>query len=243
MIPREQQADLLNDSSLSDQQRRLVTIGMDRMVRFGGIARIVHRHIDRHAMATPNRTLQVLVMPITAVEIPLGWARRSRKLGREIALTLVSADPDQCAESKIKAAIRDGYQIQCVEFEYQRMPTLTVFDLVVSLDWMHQLDRHQAFRQLQTMIGSTEGPLLVCDYARSRTNATLAKAASHLCSRSPIVHAAAESRIRGAYSIDEFRRLAEDALARPVNVRPLFPCHFIMTCDEKIISQPVPAFA
>jgi len=232
-----------DEDQLADDEHHQVTIGMERLRRFSGIDRVVFRQIDRYALALRNGPLRVLVVPATEIEIPLSWARESRKVGREIALTLIDVATSESARSRLDEAIREGYSINCVDGDATQSPFPVGFDLVTSLHFMHRLDDRQAFRQLQMMSGSTNGPLIVCDYARSKINLWLAKATSRVCSRSPIVHQSCEKQIRAAFSIDEFQRLAQAALARPVKVEPVFPCHFIMACKEKTVPVPMPAFA
>jgi len=250
MIPREQPSDpkhlpniVEDEDQLADDEHHQLTIGIERLRRFSGIDRVVFRPIDRSALALQNGPLRLLVVPATDIEIPLFWARESRKVGREIALTLIDVAPSDSTRSRIDEAIGEGYSIKCVDGNTTQTTFPVGFDLVTSLHFMHQLDDGQAFRQLQMMSGSTNGPLIVCDYARSQANLWLAKAASRVCSRSPTVHQSIEKQIRIAYSIDEFQRLAQDALARPVKVEPVFPCHFIMACKEKTVPVPMPAFA
>jgi hypothetical protein len=247
MIPRQTRndspGDLRIDPDLSAAERCRAAAGRRRLQRFSGVARRIYRHIDRQAIAIANRPLRVLVVPTPNVEIPLSWAKRSRASRCEIELTLVDVPHSEFVRSHIDAAIADGYSINCVDVDCLHHPIPVGFDMVISIYLMHSLRSDEAFRQLQSMIGSTAGPLIVCDIARSHTNAWLAKLASRAVSRNPAVHELAEQHIRSAYSVDEFRRIAQSALARPVEVHSLFPCHFIMVCQEQTNSDPVPAFA
>jgi hypothetical protein len=242
MIPRQVICDVMDDCRLSDEDRRRALIASQRIHRFSGVARVVYRYIDRHA-AIHSGPLRILVVPCPDIEIPLSWARRSRKSGTLIEYVLVNVDPHDAVRSKIDLAIAQGDAIECIDLDCSRGSIPAGFDLIVSMYCMHRLREDQIFRQLQSMITSTGGPLLVCDYARSTTNVWLAKIASGVLSRNPTVRQSAANHILTAYSIDEFQRVAEEALARPVKVEPLFPCHFIMACEEKAIPEAVPAFA
>jgi hypothetical protein len=64
-----------------------------------------------------------------------------------------------------------------------------------------------------------------------------------MISRDPMARRSTTDRILAAYSVAEFQRIAEDALARPVNVESLFPCHLMMSCEEQAVAEAVPAFA
>lgn len=227
MIPRQSHPDPENDPDLTEEKLRQICGTWKMLRRLSGISSTVYRYIDR--IATAQRPTRVMVVPTHDAEIPLSWAKRSRLAGREIDLTLVNVSHDPSTDALISQRIDEGYAIQCVELDLPNDRLPTGFDVVTSLYLMHQLREDQVFRRLQTFACASDGPLVVCDFARSQVNAWLAQSASPL--------------VRASYSIDEFRRLAERALARPIHIRSAFPCHFVMVCEEQTKSEPVPAFA
>ena len=93
------------------------------------------------------------------------------------------------------------------------------------------------------MQSASEHAMVICDLERSRLNLALVHVASHLVTRSRVVHRDAALSVRGAYTMDEFKVLAENALARPVRIKRAFPCRFIVTLEEVTVSAAVPAFA
>lgn len=246
MLQRERKQSVLLDQKLSDDERRQASIAIARLCRLSGISSVVYRHIHGQMVGRGSgkrRPLRILNIPTGNVEIPLAWAKRLRKLGQEFELTLVGVTKDDRQQAMIDAAVCNGYCITSLECDCLQTPLPTGFDLVVSLYGMHPLDDHQAFRLLQSLQGSADGTIIVCDFNRSSINLLLSKIASRVASRSPQVRQSIENQIQSAYTIDEFQRLAERALARPVHVESALPCHFIMENMEAVVHDPIPAFA
>ncbi|MFG0261351.1 MAG: methyltransferase, partial [Novipirellula sp. JB048] len=80
-------------------------------------------------------------------------------------------------------------------------------------------------------------------FKRSRFNYALVQLASRLCTRSPVYRHDAVAQIRSAFSEHEFSRIAHSALARPIYLRPLLPCYFLLVADERVETLAAPAFA
>jgi len=222
---------------------RQALLKVDRLCGSQRVTEAIYRHVSQHAWAFDTRPLRVLDIASRDVSIPLRWAHRLTRRGRPIELTLARTGGDKSAGAAIAEARDAGLTVDMFPLESLTSPTPGGFDLVTSLHVLHRLNPHQAFRHLQTLQVSTTGPLVVCDYERSRLNRLLAIAASRISSRDKQVHQLADECIGNAFSLSEFQELAVDALARPVQVEHLFPCHFIGACSEQMVTEPVPAFA
>ncbi len=211
MIPRRSHLEPQDELDLTDEDRRLIGGSVKRLQRFSGVSGSIYRCI--HRIPVTHRPLRVLVIPTPDVEVPLSWAKRSRQSGREIDLTLVNVAHDPKTDALISQAIDQDHSIKCIDIDLESGKIPIGFDIVTSLYLMHRLRDDQVFRMLQSFAYSSDGRLVVCDFARSRANALLARPAWRS------VHA--------SYSTDEFQQLAARALARPVRGRqdPQRHCH------------------
>jgi len=227
MLPRQSHPEPQADEDLTDEDRRQIGGSLKRLQSFSGVSGSIYRCIQR--IPVTHRPLRVLVIPTPDVEVPLSWAKRSRQSGREIELTLVNVLHNPSTDALISRAIDQDHSVKCIDIDLPSGNIPTGFDIVTSLYLMHRLRDDQIFRLLQSFAYASDGRLVVCDFARSRANALLARSAWRS------VHA--------SYSIDEFQQLAQRALSRPVQIHSVFPCHFIMACKEQTICEPVPAFA
>jgi 2-polyprenyl-3-methyl-5-hydroxy-6-metoxy-1,4-benzoquinol methylase len=242
MLQRDRQPELMDDSKLSKQERQHALVGLARLNRVSGVARTLYRHLRRHALAQGDRPLCVLDVASGLGDIPLAWVRRAQRQGLKMQLTLLDSSSVAVEEQQRRA--RDmGVEILSLQHDCLKTPLPTGFDVVTCSLFMHRLDEHQAFRLLQEMQAATENSILISDWERSSLNLTLVQIASRLMTRSKVVHNDAALSVRGAYTKEEFKEVAENALARPIRIQRVFPCRFLATFDEETVREPVPAFA
>lgn len=232
----------MDDPGLPRDEHEQALIGLSRLNRASGVVGTTYAYLRKYALARPNRLVRVLDVASGAGDIPIGWAKRARCDGIEMQFTTVDASPAAIAYQQQRAA-EAAVELNSIEMNCLKSPLPTGFDIVTCSLFMHHLDDHQAFRLLQSMQSATEGWLVICDLDRSRMNLALVSLGAHLLTRSHIVHTDASLSVRAAYTCEEFKVLAEQALARPVRIRRSFPCRFVASFEEKIVSQPVVAFA
>jgi 2-polyprenyl-3-methyl-5-hydroxy-6-metoxy-1,4-benzoquinol methylase len=134
-------------------------------------------------------------------------------------------------------------EIECIQHDCLHQPLPSGFDIVTCSLFMHHLEDHLAARLLQSMQTAADRAVLICDLDRSRINLALVGTASRVLTRSTVVHTDAPLSVRAAYTREEFKRLAEETLMRPVRVERVIPCRFIATIDEATAPSAVPSFA
>lgn len=242
MLQRDRQPESMDDPRLPREEHFSALLGLSRLNRVSGIARTMYRYLRRHAAARTDATLRVLDVASGGGDIPIAWARRARRDGIKLQLTLLDRS-STAIEQQQRRAHQYNVDILALQHDCLSTPLPCGFDVVTSSLFMHHLDEHQTFRVLQSMQQATEHALIVSDLERSRFNMTVVQFAANLLSRSPVVHRDAGLSVRAAYTAEEFKQLAENALARPILVTRAFPCQFIATFDEEAVSQAVPAFA
>lgn len=241
MIQRDLQPELMDDPKLPRDEHLRALTGLSRLNRYSGVAGVMYRHLRRLA-AAQNRPLCVLDVASGSGDIPISWARRARRDRLDFQLTLMDISA-VAVEEQQRLAKRQNVNVLSLQHDCLRTPLPSGFDVVTCSLFMHHLDEHQAFRLLQSMQSATDTALVICDLERSRLNLALVTMAARLLSRSSVVHTDAALSVRGAFTLDEFRALADNALARPVRVQRVFPCRFLATFDEQTVNEPVPAFA
>jgi ubiquinone/menaquinone biosynthesis C-methylase UbiE len=244
MLQRDQQPGLMDDPKLAKPDRERALAGLARLNRVSGVAGAMYHHLRRYARvhALENRPLSVLDVASGAGDIPLAWGRRAKREGLNMQLTLLDSN-SVVVEAQQQRARRMDVEVLSLQHDCLKTPLPAGFDVVTCSLFLHQLDEHQAFRLLQEMQSATENAMVICDLERSRTNLVVVQIASRLLTRSKIVHHDAANIVRSAYTMNEFEDLAQNALARPIRVRRVFPCRMLAICDEQTVSQPVPAFA
>ena len=242
MLQRDRQPELMDDPKLPKAEHLQALKGLARLNRVSGVAGTMYHHLRRYALAQGNRALCVLDVASGAGDVPIAWARRAKREGLSMQLTLLDIS-SVAVEEQQRRARRWGLEILSLQHDCLNSPLPACFDVVTCSLFMHHLDDHQALRLLQSMQAASDNAMIVCDLERSRFNLMLVQCASRLLTRSSVVHTDSALSVRAAYSMDEFKRLAENALARPVRIQRAFPCRFVATFDEKTVPEIVPAFA
>ena len=103
------------------------------------------------------------------------------------------------------------------------------YDVLMSTLFFHHLGNDDAKNLLGHMAKSAKSCVLVDDLCRNRLGYLYAWVGGRLLTRSHIVHADGPLSVRAAYTIAEFRRLAQDAGLRDAQFRRHWPQRFLMS--------------
>ncbi|TWU26190.1 hypothetical protein Pla52o_00420 [Novipirellula galeiformis] len=233
----------IDDPSLDAAEYQRARISMARWNRFTGIADGLYRQIARYQIAhRGRRPLRVLDVSTGNGDLAVRWAVQAARHRCDLHITSVDPNAHSIAEQQ-RLAKQSQVEVQSVQLDCIASPLPCGFDVVVCSMLMHRLDEAQAFRLLQSIQFSAQQAVIVCDLNRSRLNHALVKLASRLCTRSHVYRHDAVAGIQAAFSEQEISRIAQSALARPIQLRPLFPCHFLLVADETVDPVVASAFA
>ncbi len=241
MLPRDRQPELMDDPSLPASERRQAMAGLARLNRVSGIAGTMYRRLMRYAEPS-GQVLRVLDVASGAGDLPIAWARRAQREGAALQITTLDVAEVAAAEQQRRAKAA-GVVIDSVVHDCLKQPLPCGFDVVTCSLFMHHLDQHDALKLLQSMQAVAGRAMLICDIDRSTSNLAMIGLATRLMTRSRVVHTDAIRSVRAAFTCDEFRALAEEALLRPIQVERSFPCRFIATIDELTVPVIAPSFA
>ena len=242
MSSRNLPAKMINDPSLSRAEQLRVMRGLARFNRLMSLPDAMYSHLRRYARDTSGRSLNVLDVASGSGDMPIGWAKRAQSDGIKMQITMLDIH-SLAIEEQQRRAKEAGVHLVSLQQDCLHQALPNGFDVVTCTRFVHRLDHHQSFRLLQSMQQATDHAMLVCDFERSRLNLAMVSLAGQMVSRSKVVHSDLASSVRSAFTIEEFERLAEDALTRPVRVQRLFPFRFLASFDGQGIPEIVPAFA
>ena len=242
MKQRDLQPEIMDDPKLPVHDHQQALRGLARLNRASGIESSMFRMIRRFLRERPDRRLRVLDVASGSGDVPIAWVRRARREGWRLDLTLADNRQTACDEQQRRAALGD-VSVQSIQLDCLAGSLPTGFDVVTCSLFFHHLTNPQVFQLLQNMQASTSGGLLLCDLERSRLNMELVRIASRCLTRSPVVHHDAITSVRAAFTMNEFREIASSALARPFEMKRVFPCRFVLVTTEATSKSPVPAIA
>ncbi|MFH5802965.1 methyltransferase domain-containing protein [Alienimonas sp. DA493] len=100
------------------------------------------------------------------------------------------------------------------------------YDAAVSSLFLHHLEDDDAPRVLANMAAAANA-VIVSDLRRTRLGLAMAHIACRALSRSPIVHDDGPQSVRAAFTVDEFRRVADAAGLSGYEIRAVWPQRFL----------------
>ncbi|TWU47086.1 methyltransferase domain-containing protein [Rubripirellula reticaptiva] len=242
MIKRELQPDWTGQSDRSDREYLQTLTGLAKLNQFTGVAAAMYRHLRKNAQVRNSSPMRVLDLASGAGDVPIAWARRAAYEGLAMQITALDICSDAIEEQQRRASAA-GVAIRSLQMDCLSSSLPCGFEFVTCSMFMHRLEEMQAVRLLQAMQATSEDGILVCDLDRSRLNLCLVSAGAYFLSRSPVVHQDVKTRVRSAFTANEFKQVAESALGRPVRVRRALPCHFMATLEARTVPDSSVAFA
>lgn len=237
MLHRNLQHELMDDPHLPRDQHELALKGLSRLNRFTGVAALMYRHLRRRVDVNAQRPLRILDVASGAGDVPIYWARRARRDGVEMEITLLDVS-EVAVDTQQQRAAQVGVEVQSVQADCLAHPLPGGFDVVTSSLFMHHLNDEQAGTLLRAMKVATDATILVCDLHRSRMNLAMVAFAGRVLSRSPVVHTDSVLSVQGAYTQAEFQTLAQAVLGGSIEMHPAFPCRFLASYEKPAPADP-----
>lgn len=235
-MKQDRQPELMDNPDIDPDDHARALVGLSRLNRISGVSMVMYSRIRKLANARRSKSLRVLDVASGAGDLPVDWAIRAKRDG--LALDITTVDISATAAEKQRAlAEANGVEINALTLDCVSGRLPPGFDVVCCSLFMHHLDPPEVQKVLQSMQTATDSAMIVCDLDRSYLNLALVTAASRLVTRSPIVHFDAAASVRAAYTSGEFAELATQALQRPVRVQRLFPCRFVMTLNQGVVTE------
>lgn len=231
----------MDDPDLPPDQHEHALTGLRRLNRISGVARPLYLHLLKFANQRPGHTLRVIDIASGHGDVPVQWARWAKSGGTPMHITTTDIN-DFAVRKQAELARQHDVDVSPIQRNVLTQGLPGGFDVATCSLFMHHLDDAQAKRLLHTMQSCADG-IVVCDLERSRLNLSLVWMGSRIVTRSKVVHHDASASVRAAYTSNEFKRLAEEALARPVECERLVPARFVIRVGELAAPVAVPAFA
>ena len=200
--------EVMDDPTLPLAALEAALAGLSRLNSVSGSFRRIFREIESER-GSRGRSLRVLDIACARGDFVLASARKAR--ARKLDVTFSGCDINPHAIDLAKAAA-SAQSLPCSFFLHDAIqyPLPGGFDICVASLFFHHLTEAQALDLLRNM--STACPcVLVNDLVRSRLNLASIAFASHVLTRSPVVHTDAALSARAAFTRDELLGFAHRA--------------------------------
>ncbi len=220
----------MDDPGLDPRLHAQALRGLARLNRVSGVARTLWKVIEPLAREAGSRgkALSVLDVATGSADVPMALAGLARASGISLELHACDISPRalEHAQERARAA---GVALRTFAVDALREPLPATYDIVTCSLFLHHLDEDDVVRVLAAMREATRGMLLVSDLRRCRRGLALAAVASHVFSRSPVVHTDAVLSVRAAWTIEELRAMAARAGMADARVVGVRPCRMLLS--------------
>ena len=159
----------------------------------------------------------------------LAWRRFARRRG--IAFDAHGCDLSELAVGHAQAAAEraDIGTAKFYQLNVLADPLPTDYDAIYSTLFLHHLEEADGAKLLERMAAATRQVVMIDDLVRTRLGFLLVWAGSYLLTTSPVVHVDGPLSVRAALSLEEARKLIEQAGLRGAKFRRHWPERFLMT--------------
>lgn len=174
-----------------------------------------------------EKPIRVLDLASGGGDVAVAIARKARRSNLPITVEGcdISATAVRVAQN---VASHHGVEVRFFEHDAIRSGVPEGFDVIYSSLFFHHLSTPQVQHLLQNMANVAQ-TIIVNDLVRCRTGLLIAYAGCHTLSRSPVVHFDGPSSVAAAFTIPEFRAVADEAGLSNYSVSWRWPFRFLFT--------------
>lgn len=229
LIRRNRQSEWMDAPGLDVQMHRQALAGLRRINWLTNSVQHLWQALEAHSQA--NRSggpLRVLDVAAGGGDVLIRLANRAARSKRKIQF--FGCDISETAVFAAQEVARQSHA-QAIEFFAhdavgQDFPAK--YDVVMCSLFLHHLAETDAVALLRRMAASAERAVLVDDLLRTQLGYVLAWTGCRLLTRSPVVHNDGPLSVRGAFTWDEARELAERAELKGARFLRHWPERFFM---------------
>jgi len=213
------ESELMDDPSLDKREHQKALAGLARLNRFGDAPGMIWDELSGLAKTPGHGGLSILDIATGSGDVPVQLARIARKAGAILSIHACDISEYALGEAKQRATKADvevtTFTLNAVTDQIPRE-----YDVVMCSLFMHHLPEEAVVEVLYKMKAAARKMVLVNDLLRNRKTYAMAVGASHLLSRSKVVHVDAALSVCAAFSVPEMDALAERAGLKDAVVRP-----------------------
>lgn len=174
-----------------------------------------------------ERSVRLLDVASGAGDVPIRLWRRARKAGYR--LEIVGADISATARDFARARAQQcGAEVSFISLDALQDPLPGGFDVVTSSLFLHHLEECDAVRLLAKMGAAAGRMALVNDLRRCRSGYWAAWLGARILTSSNVVHVDGPRSVEGAFTLDEIRRLADQAGWAGATLARRWPWRFLL---------------
>ncbi len=206
--------------------------GLARLNYFSNSVNLLWKPLRKLAQANPPpHTFSVLDVATGSGDIPLALCKKA--LQAKINIKFSVTDKSAFALNLVKEkAQQNNLPIECFETDALEGPPFPSHDVIICSLFLHHLDNNEAITLMKRMAKAARVAILINDLERSWLNWNMVWVASHLLTRSPVVHMDGPRSVAGAFNQREVFELANQAGLLGAKIETRWPCRFLLSWNK-----------
>ena len=229
------QPEIIDQPDLEPARLNQALRGLERINWWSASAGILWPPIRDLARQRAGQTLQILDLATGAGDVPIRLWQRARRAGLQLEATGCDRNPDAVAFARKRAEERKA-TVRFFQCDVTQDDLPETADVVTCSLFLHHLDLEAGSALLRRMAGAARHLVLVNDLVRSRSGFLLAYAGTRVLSASAMVHSDGPRSVEGAFTIEEVRRLAEQAGLVGATIERRWPCRYLLCWKRTVAS-------
>ena len=226
----------MDDPELDRRSHYCALRGLQRINRWTDNASLAWSPIRQLAAALNRTELSVLDIATGSADIPIQLASRAKRAGINLQIDACDISP-QALELAEESCNRAGLQIRLftldvLEDESGQNYDAPKYDIVMCSQFLHHLTDQQSLQVLTRMCDAAKYRIVVVDLIRSRLNLIQVWLASHVLSRSAVVHFDGLQSVRASYTIRELETIARRVGFDHFDIKSHWPCRLVLVGNK-----------
>jgi len=230
LAERDRQPELMDQPGLDRETHRRALDGLRAANVVSRTSQVIWRSIREAGIVPDNgRRLRVLDIATGGGDVVIGVGRLAARLG--VAIEIHGCDISTTAIEYAQNVANQSKLLDAKFFQLNALvePLPEGYDVLMSTLFFHHLGNDDAKQLLGRMAKSARRCILIDDLYRTRLGYLYAWLGGRLVTRSHVVHTDGPLSVSAAFTIPEFRQLAQDAALRNVQFRRHWPQRFLMS--------------
>ncbi len=216
----------MDDPELGRAEHLQALRGLQRINAWTGNASLVWKHISAAIGERSSRPVRVLDIATGSADIPIALMRVCASRGMQLEIDACDFS-DQAIAFAARNCSAANVEVRLFRHDIIREQISEQYDIVMCSQFLHHLPIEHVELILRKMKSAATTRVVVVDLERSRANWMQVWLATRVLSRSKIVHFDGPQSVRAAFTVAEFKNLAQSAGFATFKVRRKWPCRFV----------------
>ena len=224
---RDRQDELMDDPQLDGERHDAALRGLSRINSISGSSKVVWRPIVQLAKQQGLKKLRILDVATGSGDIPISLWKKARHSDLELEILGIDISSKAVETSRQRAeTAKASVRFETHDALADDLPDN--YDVITTSLFTHHLENDAIVQLLRRMAKAANQLVLVNDLIRSRWNLLMVHLASRLLTRSKVVHVDGPLSVRAAFTVDEFRTLADRVGLAGGTISKRWPCRFLL---------------